>query len=148
MVSHSSITIFDRLAPITCPLALNAVRQLIELKRRALLSHRRSQSPADSATRVCGMNINTYINIAICCEKKLSSLPPSTDSSLQFWRNLRALGGAQSSSVFIFLHFRNLSLLNNHFLDNLSSSSYSSFLFIFFPPLTFFDFQLCSNHSQ
>ena len=32
---------------------------------------------ADSATRVCGMNINTYINIAICCEKKLSSLPPS-----------------------------------------------------------------------
>ena len=58
MVSHftaSLIEIFDRLAPIICrrvshpltPWLNGAIRRLIELKRRALLTYRRSQFPAD-----------------------------------------------------------------------------------------------------
>jgi len=65
--------------------------------------------------------------IVVRCKKKsFFSTSFSSDSSLQFWRNLRALDDAQSSSASIPLYLRNSFLLNNHFLNTLSSSSYSS----------------------
>jgi len=63
------------------------------------------------------------MNIVVRREKKsFLSTSLTTDSSLQFWKNL--LGDARSSSASIPLHLRNPSLLNNHFLDTLPSSSY------------------------
>ena len=67
------------------------------------------------------------MNIAVRHEKKpFLSTSLTTNSSFQFLRNFRAFGGAQSASASIPLHLRNPSLMNNHFLDTLPSSSYSS----------------------
>ena len=122
-----------------------AARRFIELKRHALLRFRRSQSPVDWR---CYKGLWNGGNIAVHREKVFLSTSLTIDSSLQFWKNLRVLSSAQSSAS-IPLHLRNLSLLDNHFLDSLPSSSYSfnsfthllfSFLYLFstfnFAPIT------------
>ena len=93
--------------------------------------------------RVCEMMISIWydMNITVRCKKK-SFLSTSliTNSSLQFWRNLRALGDAQSSAS-IFLHLTIeifLSWIIIFLILYLLRFIPLTFLLIFFPPLLTF----------
>ena len=81
------------------------------------------------------------MNIAIHREKKFFFTTfLAINSSLQFWKNLRTLDGAQSPSAIVPLHLRNPSLLNSHFLDILYFLRLIplTILLIFFLPLLMF----------
>ena len=152
MISHFTAflnAIFDQFAPITCrrisrpfaPWLNSAVRRLIEPWRDVpfLNTSDLSLLRTGSATKICG-SMSKY------CSSWEKDLPLylTTDSALQFWRNLRALD-AQSSFASISLDLRNSSLL----LNVLTSSSYSSNTFINLLSFSrFLDLQLCSDHSQ
>ncbi|KYN12421.1 hypothetical protein ALC57_15408, partial [Trachymyrmex cornetzi] len=111
------LTVFDRLAPISCgrssrppaPWINAAVRKLNALKSRALNRFRSTRSNVDWTRYKDILNATAA---TVRREKKaFISLPLSSNSPRHFWRSISLLGAISSASPSIPNHLLNSSLL-------------------------------------